>query len=352
MKYSIISTTEGFEKLRMDWTLLEKNDPTLPFFSSFKWCYSWWNIYKYISDYSLFIITLNQEKRVVAIAPLVIRKSRNLLFSYSTLEFISMGDYHDFLLDIDTQTNTISLIREIFDIIEIHKDKWDEINLTHISQHSRITQYLLKSKKNEFLRYLMENPFIDFSAFKDFNHYCQDFLPSKTIQYYNRLQRDIPFRLEISSENIIQKLGDIHIDEKNEHLKRGKRNRHSLFEDEKRKQFIESIYEQADNIISYFLVSNLNNSIIGYNTGFLHNDRFHSFNTAFSPKYYSYGIGKILYYCIFKENFTNRKWRLFDTGTGRYQWKFEWTNTFTLIYRFHYIKPSTKGKRLIQFQIV
>ena len=49
-----------------------------------------------------------------------------------------------------------------------------------------------------------------------------------------------------------------------------------------------------------------------------------------------------MYYEMFKYAFETKKFKRFDCGTGRYPWKFEWTNDFNLLYQLNIDKPRSK----------
>jgi len=348
MDFKIINTSDSFVELEEDWRVLEQHSPEITYFSTFEYCYSWWKIFKELNHFKIFVIAIYHNNRIAGIAPMLLKANKSRFQSYTTLEFMARGDYADFLIDCTLDIKPLNIIKQIFKIIEEYSQEWDEINLTHISQHTLLAQYLLKSNYNKYFTYLIENPYIDFAKFEKFDDYCKNFLPAKTIQYVNRLKRATDFRLEISDKNIINEISEIHIAEKNFLLRKGKKNRQSLFEDRRRKQFLSLLYENSNHILSYMLIDQKNgDKIIAYNTGFVFKNVFYSTNTAYDPEYERYGVGKIIYYFVFKQNFETKLWNVFDTLAGRYAWKFEWTNKFNLLYKFQYLKANNR-KLLLQ----
>ena len=84
------------------------------------------------------------------------------------------------------------------------------------------------------------------------------------------------------------------------------------------------------------------NKIMIYNWGFIKDLVFYSVNTAYDPIFHDFRVGKVMYYEIFKYAFETKKFNRLDCGTGRYPWKFEWTNDFNLLYQLNIDKPRSK----------
>ncbi|MCF8275069.1 MAG: GNAT family N-acetyltransferase, partial [Flavobacteriaceae bacterium] len=184
------------------------------------------------------------------------------------------------------------------------------------------------------------------TKFKDFDVFKTKHLPSKVNQYAKKLKRDTNYSIHITSENLVEEIAQIHIDEKNHLQSHGNLKRHSIFEDALKKKFIEKLMKNKL-VLSYFLQDNKQDKIITYRTGIIFNNRYYSFNTAYQPEYKDYRVGKILILEILRENFINPLWDAFDAGCGRYPWKFEWTSDFNLLYQLRYIKPESSKLKLL-----
>lgn len=341
MDYRIVNTTEEFRSLKIEWEKLEQIAPEASFFSTFEYCFTWWEAYQNQPDYKLWIICILQNSECIGIAPLMIQKQKKRFLRFSSLLFLAPGDYKDFLIDIKSGVKPATFYKRIFAIIEENEDLWDEMHLTHISHKSPLAGYLLKSKYNPYFNYLIENPYINIAEYENFESFTSDNMPSKTIQYVNRLKKLTNYSLHITTENMIESFAYIHIAEKNHLQNEGKYERHSLFEDELRRSLFYELFSKGL-ISSYYLYDNVKNKILIYNFGYIFQNVFHSINTAFDPLYEKLGLGKVMYYEIFKENFINQNWKVLDSGTGRYQWKFEWTSKFNFLYQLYYVKPESK----------
>jgi hypothetical protein len=345
MEYQVITTIEEFASLKTAWEKIEKSDPDIMFFSTFEYRYTWWEIYQNHPNYNLWIVCVKHNNEIVGIAPFIRKKTQKRFLSYTSLMFLGDGDYKDFLILNNPEIKVESVYKVIFETISSYEHLWDEIRLTHISQKSSLALFLLKSEYNGDFKYLIENPYISFKDFKDFKDFSSKQIPKKTNQYSNRLKRETNYSFHITNKNLIDEFSKIHIAEKNHLHSYGKTHRSSLFENSFSYKFIDSLFSKGL-YTSYYLYDNISKEIMIFNYGFSYNNVFNSITTAFNPSYSHLGVGKILYYEIFKNNFLNPIWDIFDTGTGRYPWKFEWATGFNFLYQLHIVNPKAKKMKM------
>lgn len=346
MEYQIITTIEEFASIKTEWERVEKSAPNTMFFSTFEYRFTWWEVYKNHPDYNLWIVCIKHNNSIVGIAPFVLKETHKRFISYTSLMFLGEGDYKDFLILNNPEIKAESVYKVIFETINTYEHLWDEIRLSHISQKSSLALYLLKSEYNRNFKYLIENPYINLKEFMDFNEFSSKRIPKKTKQYSNRLKRETNYSFHITNKNFINEFSKIHIAEKNHLHSYGKTHRTSLFENSLSYKFIDSLFSKGL-YTSYYLFDNNLNEIMIFNYGFIHNSVFNSITTAFNPSYSNLGVGKILYYEIFKNNFINPLWEIFDTGTGRYPWKFEWATGFNFLYQLHIVNPHAKKLNML-----
>jgi len=344
MEYRIIETFAEFESLKEDWERIEKLSSLTTYTSTFHYNFLWWENLSDKNPATLFIIVIYNNGKVTGIAPLKIEKTRSRLYTYRELVFLAPGDYSDFLIDIVSEVDPVKVLSLIFSVIQKNSEKYDKIWLTHFSQHTILAHYLFISNYNKDLYYLIENPYIDFTKYSSYEEYTNVFLPKKLKQYLNKFQREVKYKMIVTSENVIDKISKIHIAEKTHLNSKGKTQRHSSFEDPKTYSFINSLYTNNPNQITYLLVDEDNDDeIICFYTGYVFNNIFHSGITAYSPKYQRLSVGKIFNYMIFEHNIAEPRWKIFDMGTGRYSWKFEMTDSFNLLYQVNIFQPSRKS---------
>ncbi len=345
MEIRIITTTEGLESIKQDWERIEKNYPNLTICATYRYNYTWWSVFKDSGVCSLWIVCVIHNSVIIGIAPFMLKQVTKRLVSYKQLMFLSMADTNDIIYDSSSDANGDTVYKMIFSRLDETKDVWDEINLTHISHKSELAHYLLKSKYNSNFTYLIENPYIDVQDCYVNGEINDNILPDKTKQYANRLKKLTDYELILTTENRIDEFAVIHLAEMHHLNQAGEQNRHSLFQDKLRYSFFRSLAEQGL-IYSYILFDKLKSKTIIYNFGFIFNGIFHSVNTGFEPEYGKYAVGKVMYYEILKENLINQKWNILDAGSGRYQWKFEWTSRFYLMYRYNTTNQQSSKMKL------
>ena len=345
MSYQIISSIEQFKKLENEWKNLAEISDDSTFFSCFEYCYAWWESFQFNNNYKLWIICIYQNKSLVAIAPLMLVKEVGLFSSNITLKFLARADYHDFIMNRKIIQKPENIYKKIFSIIESYNMLWDKIHLTHINSKSELSHFLFKSKYNSNFKYLIENPIININKYSDFDDFNIKCIPSKAKQYANRLKNKINYSLKVTKEDLMEKFAEIHISEKNYFTSHGNKKRHSLFENKEKRNFMNRISKKG-HVLSYLLVDDFDNIII-YNSGYVYKKVFFSVLTAFDPQYVNFGVGRVMYYEIFKENFSNPIWKTLDSGTGRYQWKFEWTSEFNLLYQLIIEKKKLSLKNIL-----
>ena len=134
----------------------------------------------------------------------------------------------------------------------------------------------------------------------------------------------------------------------NSNLNNNNNKRHSHFENKEYFDFLTELYSKNRNVLTYLLVdSDKKDEIICYFTGYIFKNKFHSVSTAVNPKYNYLSVGRIFNYLIFKENSYDKKWNIFDMGAGRYEWKFELTNSYKLLYTFHFKNYKTNKMKFL-----
>ncbi|MEJ1731075.1 hypothetical protein SMA90_32605, partial [Escherichia coli] len=89
----IITTLEDFAALKTDWQRMEKQSPDVTMFSTFDYCFSWWNIYQDHKNLSLWILCIVHNNKIAGIAPFIIeRRNYRLGLKIDVLRFIADGD--------------------------------------------------------------------------------------------------------------------------------------------------------------------------------------------------------------------------------------------------------------------
>ncbi|HPK04473.1 MAG TPA: GNAT family N-acetyltransferase [Bacteroidales bacterium] len=340
MEYKIITTLEDFAALKTDWQRMEKQSPDVTMFSTFDYCFSWWNIYQDHKNLSLWILCIVHNNKIAGIAPFIIeRRNYRLGLKIDVLRFIADGDYHDILINRDLNINPDSIFKDIFSIIAENGSSWDYLHLSHINYKSPFSNFLFKSKYNKHFTYLIENPYINLSIYDSFDSFSEINAPSKAKQYVSRLRNKINYELEMNSTDI-ELFSQIHKKERDFLQNKGNLYRHSLYEDKNKVAFINKL-ASLNKITSFSLISKEDNKLLIYNWGFIKDNIYYSVNTAFDPSYSEFALGRVMYYEMLKLAKEENLFSIMDTGTGRYPWKLEWTSDFNILYQLQIKKPRS-----------
>lgn len=338
MEYRIETTIEGLVNLKEGWKSIESQWSDLAFFSTYDYCFTWWENYQNESNLKLWVIVVIDNDKIVGIAPLIIETSKiRFGAQFDMIKFLANGDYHDFLLDKNVKRGTIYKI--IFSVIEEFGHLWDKINLTHISQNSPLVNFLFKSEYNKSLYPLIENPYVQLNIHSEFEDFVKSNAPAKAKYYRNRLAKKVNYVFERNAITIAD-CAVVDIIEKMHVNNKGLVQRHSRFDDKLLTQFIGSLESQG-HIDIYSLRDLDTDAVIIYNWGYVKNSVFYSVNTAYNPLYADYRVGRVMYYELFNYSYNTKQFIRLDCGTGRYPWKFEWTDDFNLLYQLILDKPRS-----------
>lgn len=349
MASKIITTTEAFYSIKQDWERIEKKDKDSTYYSTFTYCSAWWEAYKNDKNKELFIVLSYQNNKIAGIAPLIIENKSIKITKYKELKFLGNGDFLNIIIDSEVD-NPLTVVKDIFKTIEDNKDKWEKMNLRYIKSDSKLSSYLLKSPEyNKYFKYQIECPKLDIKKYNSFEEYEKEFKPSKLNKYRNKLKKNTDYTIEIvnnKEKNVYDEISQIHKKEK-EFLQsqKGRSERHSLFEDEKREKHLRKVFEDNENVLTLIL-RDKENEIIGYNTFYIYKRVLHSWNIAYNPKYHDYRVGKILKYELIKYLFESKIVDTLDFGAGRYAWKFEWTDDFVFNYELEVYNNTSKAKNI------
>lgn len=343
MESKIISKFEELEDIREEWKELELNSD-ITFYDTFNFNYNWANSYKNDNSKELFVICIYDNKKIIAIMPLVIQELKKKFVKYKELNFMADADYKNVIVDKRYNINKIHNI--IFDLIKRNDYRWDLLNLNHISEKSYVFKFLLKNTYyNKNLKMSMECPVIFLDKYTNYDNYKHYFSNSHVNKYRNKLLREVGYILNVvRDDSMFDSMVDTHIKEQSYmNEKYNNKDRYSIFNEKDKLNYIRDLYKKSKNTIT-FIIEGHDKEIIAYSTCYIYNGVLHFWNTGFNPKYEKYSVGRILKLEIIKNVFENRYGNIIDFGCGRYAWKFEWTDDFVSNYNLKIWGTSQKVK--------
>ncbi|MFX0539304.1 GNAT family N-acetyltransferase [Ornithinimicrobium sp. Y1847] len=339
METDIIRDGEGLDALREEWQELEQRDPHSTFYSTFACVRAWWRSYGQDDGHELLIVTARQNGTLVGLAPLSYRPQVRFTVPIKEVRFASHGDYLGFLLDPEMSAHTVTttLLDTVFE-----QSDWDILNLTNIPASTPFSASLLRSRHHEKLTALSENPYIDLLPYDNFEAFTAHWLPSHTRKYRNKLLRETEATFRVIDEpedNLLDRMAQLHRAERDHLRAQGRKERHSLYDDDLRVEHYREIYAQPGTTRT-FVYEAPDGELLGYRSCFRHARTLLSWNSAYHPDVADLRMGKVIQYDILEHLFERGDIDIFDFGAGRYPWKFEWTDRSTLSYRFRYDRPA------------
>jgi len=180
MEAKVITTTDEFLKLKLDWERLQEQDEDVTYYSTFEYNWLWWDVYKKDENKSLFIVVVEVNGAIAGIAPFIIEKVDRTIVSYKCLKFLGRGDYLGIIIDRSSNTKHANIIKEIFNFVELENKYYDRVTLTHIKHNSKLSAYMLKNNKyNENYNYLIECPILNCKKYNSFDEYKHEFIVTK-----------------------------------------------------------------------------------------------------------------------------------------------------------------------------
>ncbi|MDP4176852.1 MAG: GNAT family N-acetyltransferase [Bacillota bacterium] len=346
MVTKIITSTEEFYNLKGDWEYLQENDEDVTYYSTFEYNWVWWNVFKNDESNSLFIIALENEGKIVGIAPLYIEKVKIKFLSYRKISFIGQGDYFGVIFDKNCNVKSQTILREFFKVMEENNGMFDRILLTNIKHDSQLSSWILRSiRYNKYFKHLSECPILNYKKYSNFDEYKKKFVSTSAKKFINKLQREVGYNFKVVSNDVYDvydKIVNMHKEEQN-HLvvNKGRTERSSLFNTKFGDEFIRNLYKTNSKVIT-FVLEDKDGKLLMYDTCYLYKKVLHSWNMAYDPKFENYNLGKVINLEIVMYNYENNLFDIFDFGTGRYPWKFEWTDDFVIDYNLDVWNENTK----------
>ncbi|UII81566.1 GNAT family N-acetyltransferase [Flagellimonas sp. CMM7] len=343
MEIRIISKTETFSKLKEEWHSLEKTSSEMTVYCTFDYLYTWWKEIGINKGIRLCIICIYENSKIIGIAPLMIETKRIFGIRLKILKFLANADFHNFLLNKELGEQRI--IRRVFDAI--YSIEWDKLELSHISNKTSLTHFLLKSEQyNKKVEFLGENPILFLKNYDSFLIYKQLFFKKKINNYRNRLKKDFNVVFEVikgDEKDILSKISKVHIERNQDGNKRK-----SLFEDTCRYNFVKEFYKECNRAMT-FLIKTDDGTIVSYATCYSYYDTIYNWNTAFNPKFQKYSAGDLIYYEMINFFFEKEsEIKKLDFGAGGYPWKFRMTNTFETTYKLNLNNKNFKKHHFLE----
>lgn len=346
MIVEVMNSIEEINNIKDEWIRLEKENNNSPYIK-YEFIEKWIkNIYH--NNEKIYIIIVTEENRVLGIAPLFIENRKIKFITVKEMKFIGNGDYKNILIDKNIK-NPESIIKKIWDEIIRKSVEVDRLVLENINGRSQLGNYLLKDDRyNKDFIFYSEIPCLNLEDIRNKKRELNK--PSKLNKFRNRLKKDFKYEFEYYEsidENMFSVIKNIHKEEQDYiNYKNKSDHRRSIFFQEGLDKFYNDLIIGNENVKLFILRAN-NGDIINYRICFMENDGLYSWNTAYNIEYGEYRPNNILFYHIFNYLIEESNIENFDFGSGRYAWKFKWTNEFNNSYKFEKWNKSKFKNRFI-----
>lgn len=315
----------------------------------YQWLAPWWlsnNIGK-----KLYIITVSDtNQKIIGIAPFCIRKQ----FGINVLQSIPIhfGDFYGFII----KNNNVFVFKALMAHINSFK-KWSYVKVNLVRDNNELYNKLNRENyKEQHVENIIE---ADLSE-KSYDDYLMALNTKVRGEYRRRLRKleglgTVEFSITSNFEDYLTFENDFR----------------TIYElrwaDIDKKLPGDAIYSYRKEALQYlssknkavFILLKLNNNLIAYRFGIIHQNKYHDYKISFNPKYYKLGLGSIITGLLIQE-LIERNVNYLDHGVGDYSYKEDWSPASKKIgvYNFHfynnnlmaiaYFKFENKYKRVIK----
>jgi CelD/BcsL family acetyltransferase involved in cellulose biosynthesis len=319
-----------FESLESDWNSLLKNS-TIDnnVFLTWEWLSTWWKHFG--NGRELLILTVEEENKVLAIAPLMLSKYKLRRFgNVSKVEFLGVphSDYNNFII-LEREKDCL---RNIINYLNYDVSEWDWIELGEVVESTSTAKLLqeifldssiklrkkehvcnicpytslpgsfdifmkelngkLRKSLNRNLRKLVKDFSVEFKDYKSFN-----FSADEAMELFFKLH-DMRWKERSVLEGTVLK--DFHLR-------------------------VAKCFAENGWLSLHFLT--LNDEPVSAHYGFNYGQKLYGYLTGFDPEYSSYSVGNISERFLVEECI-KRGLRELDLLRGNEAYKNRWTNTY------------------------
>lgn len=343
MEAKITDTYEGLVELGADWNDLLKICPGNLLYLTHEWHHVWWRHFGKGNE--LFIISVWDEGRLMAIAPLMIKVFRvGMAPLYRRLQFIAheVSDYMDFIVR-ERREECFDLI---FDQIARHGGRWEWAELVYIPENSpNFDQWMDASKKLKSLKKVFEktDTAIAIHMYDGANNYneLEKVIPSRNRigrvlknQYSKilREERGVALSRTRDPAAIEEEFGRFVAYHKKRWKEKGAA---SQFEaPEVAAYYLDLARELARK--GWFEMASIrsDNGYIAMAFGYIYNNRYYYYAPAFNSDYARYSPSQLLIRFLLESFYADKAVSVFDLLRGDESEKHKWSDKKLNLFRF------------------
>lgn len=326
----ILYSSTDITRYKNDWERLyslKSNQPSV----SYQWTTTLLKSH-FKPDHEFILIVIRKNNMVTCIAPLVLYKSRFLIFSINIL--FPLSEYYrthgDILID-DTDTDAY---QKLFIAISQINKKWHFFKISRVMENNPIFNNLQEYSNIYRHRYRIHQEY--HSYFIELPNNYPDYLTMRSAKFRNNLKRLIKRLKALGDFEIVQMSSSEHAQKIYEtildiELKSWKHENKSAISNLSQQQTF--ISEMLDNVKKneyiHFHFLQLNSEPIAYNLGYISNETYYYLRTSFSEKYRYYNPSTILRSELIKSLIESSHKKVDFLGEP-YSWEKQWASTKTM----------------------
>jgi len=316
--------------LKKGWQDLQESENVFPQMY-YQWIAPWWQSNN--SGKKLYIITAEDaEQRLVGIAPFCIEKQ----FGIKVLQSIPthFGDFYSFIV----KDNNDSIFQALISHANSFK-KWSYIKVNLVRNNNTLYERLnSENYKEQQIAKIIEAEISNIT----YDDYLMALHRKVRGEYRRRLRKleelgVVEFSISSNFDDYLTFESDF------------RRIYELRWQDIDNKLPEDKIYQYRKEALQYlsnkdkavFVLLKLDNELIAYRFGIIHENKYHDYKISFNPKYYKLGLGSIITGLLIK-NLIDKNISVLDHGVGDYSYKNDWSPVGEKInvYNFHSYKNN------------
>ncbi len=334
MQIKEINNYEDFTNLEKAWNkLLQGCDHTI--FSTWEWLSTWWKHFG--KDRKLLLLQVEEENRILAIAPLMLSKYklRRFVPALKRIEFLGVphSDYHNFII----LEKAEECLKKIIQYLKREISGWNWIELREIAEPTLTAKLLQETVLNSSINLRKKKYVCSICPYMSLPESFDTFMKELSRKQRQSLNRNLrKLKRSFSVEFKSYKDFGFSVDEALKlffrlHEMRWKEKGYSVFFEEDGnalKDFHLDIAKRfAENgwLGLYFL--KLNDEFVAALYNFEYGKKSYGYLSGFDPAYSSYSIGNLALLLLIEESI-KRGFREFDMLRGKENYKNYWTKTY------------------------
>ena len=346
LKIEVVESADELSSLKYQWNELLEQSHFNNIFQRHEFISAWW---KHLGcSKKLFVLVAKQNEIIIGIAPLLIEKTKIHSFPVSVVKFIGGIEFGK--LDFIYRKGQEQVVGTFMRYLYSRKHQWDVLLFEPILQESPTIKQLASLDVQDSLN--LTSSIHSICPYLPLKDNWDDFMLGLKKSTKKNIRRrlkglekmgEVQFESFGSKEELNDHLNDILFVEKQSW--KGQE-RVGVFSSELQLDFHKELAEcAASNGWLYFSMLKLNDKFIAYQHGFIYENVFYAYNSAFDPAFYTHSPGSLTinYLC---QELVNGNISEFDFLNGDQAYKFDWTHLVRRYDRILLFKKDNYGQFL------